>query len=92
MLPNNHESDILFFAVTCYHLHNLLLLQQRPPPQRIEVQILGNFSKEIVDHLDLDDVKPGHMWIPISIDRFEQDTEVSLSNRCTPGNSGMFYQ
>ena len=56
------------------------------------MQILGNFSKEIVDHLDLDDVKPGHMWIPISIDRFEQDTEVSLSNRCTPGNSGMFYQ
>jgi hypothetical protein len=32
--------------------------------------------QDISTSIDLDDVPPGHMWIPISIDKFDEDTRV----------------
>eukprot|EP00752_Nemacystus_decipiens_P004236 g3869.t1 len=57
---------------------------QAPPPKRPnnEQAMLNDFNKEVLDTLDLDDVKEGHLWIPVAVNKIEPTTTDPLVKMC----------
>lgn len=44
--------------------------------------MLNDFSKNAVTDLDLDDVMEGHLWIPVSVNKFDPSTTDPLVKMC----------
>lgn len=40
---------------------------RKEAPPNLEAMTLGNFEKPVSSFIDLDDVHPGHMWVPVSV-------------------------